>query len=157
MQMGMFSGKVKQAVMYISFQERRKRELKRYQQEKQRILDMEDDEIDMEYIDLKSEYEHKKNVLLVFFTSIVISVLMSAWNIFYEYTGKLMQYIAVVRGVETEIAEVTFYLCTVIIVCITIIIFWILAAYLKRIKQLYKRILMIENIKTECRNHAKER
>lgn len=118
---------------------------------------MEDDEIDMEYIDLKSEYEHKKNVLLVFFTSIVISVLMSAWNIFYEYTGKLMQYIAVVRGVETEIAEVTFYLCTVIIVCITIIIFWILAAYLKRIKQLYKRILMIENIKTECRNHAKER
>lgn len=87
-----FSEKVNQAVMYISFQERRKRELKRYRQEKQRILGMVDDEIDMVYISLKSEYEHKKNVLLVFLTSIVISVLMSAWNIFYEYTGDRIVY-----------------------------------------------------------------
>lgn len=152
-----FSEKVKQAVMYISFQERKKRDLIRYRQEKQRILGMEDDEIDMEYINLKSEYEHKKNVLLVFFTSIVISILMSAWNIFYEYTGKIVQYIAITRDIEIKIAEVTFYLNVTFIIFITIIVFWMLAAYLKRIKQLYKKMLMIEEIKKECMSHAKER
>lgn len=59
----------------------------------------------------------------------------------------IVQYIAITRDIEIKIAEVTFYLNVTFLIFITIIVFWMLAEYLKRIKQLYKKMLMIEEMK----------
>ncbi len=52
-------------------------------------------------------------------------------------------------GQEIEIAEVTFYVYVVLVLFFTIIIIGIIAAYLKKIKVLYKKVLMIEEIGKE--------
>lgn len=145
--MAEFIEKIKQGIMLISFQERRKRELEHYRQEKSLLQYMEKDEIDLEYINLKSEYEHKKNVLFVFMTSIVISMLMSAWDIFGGFVGKILEYVKLNQGSDVDIADVTFIICTTLLIFITAVLLLVLILYVRRIGQLYKKILMIEEIK----------
>lgn len=47
-----FFEKIKSSIMFFSFQERKKRELECYKQDKKRLQNMEKDEIDLEYINL---------------------------------------------------------------------------------------------------------
>lgn len=54
------SGKFKRYVMSYSFQGRKAREIAHYKQRIKELKSMENDEIDLEYINLTTEYEYKK-------------------------------------------------------------------------------------------------
>lgn len=138
--------------MFFSFQERKKRELECYRQEKKRLQKMEKDEMELEYINLKSEYERKKNILFVFMTAIVVSILLYTWSAFFELARKIMQYAASASDGGIEIAKVTFYLCVILIIFVTVVAVGILVIHIRRIGQLYKKILMIEEVKKERDN-----
>lgn len=64
--MAHLSRKIKRCVMSIIYQERKKRELIRYRRDVDCLKGMEEDQLDLHYINLKSQYEHKKNVLSIF-------------------------------------------------------------------------------------------
>jgi len=141
------SGKIRRYIMYISFQERRKRALIRYKQEINRLQSMEVDELDLEYINMKSIYEHKKNVLSIFMLSIVISVLLNVWNYFYRFIEKIIQYTTSYQGNEIDIAKMVFILSVITVAFITIIIVVMLIIYLKRMHQTYKNVMIIEELR----------
>jgi len=141
------NGKIRRYIMYISFQERRKRALIRYKQEINRLQSMEVDELDLEYINMKSIYEHKKNVLSIFMLSIVISVLLNVWNYFYRFIEKIIQYTTSYQGNEIDIAKMVFILSVITVAFITIIIVVMLIIYLKRMHQTYKNVMIIEELR----------
>ena len=136
--------KIERYVMYNSFQERKKRDLIQYKKEISRLHDMEIDAIDMEYINVKSEYEHKKNIFAVFMLSILISALMGVWKYFYIFMEKTIRFNASYQGSETETAKVAFILSVIIVTFITIMFLIILIIYMKRMHRLYKNLMMLE-------------
>lgn len=139
--------KIRNIIMSISYQERRKKKLEKYRQELARLREMDDDELGFEYISVKSEYEHKKNVITIFMLSIVIAAFMGAWNYFFAFVEKILQYAVAGQGNEEEIAKVVFVFSAVVIILITIIAFWILIEHTKRMYELNKYLINIEMVR----------
>ena len=135
--------KIKRYIMSISFQERRKKKLRQYRKEFMRLQEMEDDELYFEYISLKSEYEHRKNVMTIFLLSIVIAALADAWKYFFSFIERIMQYAISAQGSETETAKVVLIVSVLIVAFITVVVFWILIAHMKRIHELNKNLMII--------------
>jgi hypothetical protein len=90
--MAKISEVVKRYMMTISFRVRRKRDLMRYLHKKSSFGKMKADELDLEYINLKSAYEHKKNVLSTYKVSIIVMILMGTWKYFNAFVEKILQY-----------------------------------------------------------------
>ena len=49
---------------------------------------MKADVLDLECINLKSAYEHKKNMLSAFKISMIVMILMGNWKCFYDFAEK---------------------------------------------------------------------
>lgn len=140
--------KLKRSIMSVSFQERRKKELKKYRKEVNRLNEMDDDEIDLEYITLKAQYEHKKNILSIFMLTILISFLMNAWGRFYHLIELTMQFVTD-QGNDMKTAQVVFMLTAILIVFITVLILFLLISHTKRMHQIYKELLTVEEIRNK--------
>jgi hypothetical protein len=145
--MSKFIEKIKCSIMSISFQERRKKELTNYKQKISYLKNMDIDELDLEYINKKSEYEHKKNILSIFMLSIMLSVWMDIWKYFFTFIEKIVQF--AVSSQNREMAQMVFIISTIVIIFVTIIIFMILFAHMKRMHQLHKDLMIIEEIRKQ--------
>lgn len=143
------SRKIKRCVMSFSFQERKERELMRYRQEVARLKGMDDDELDLQYINLKSQYEHKKNVLSIFVLTIIISVLMDVWKYFYDFIEKIMQFVTLKQGNDIETAEVVFAITVIIIIVIIVLIFIMLVSHMRKMHQVYRNLMVVEEIRNK--------
>ena len=130
----------------ISFQERKKKALEKYRKEVNRLEDIADDEVDFEYINLKSKYEHKKNILFIFILTIIICILMNVWKYFFNIIEKIIQ-LTVNQGIEIAIAKVLFIGTITIIVFITVLTFFIIQSYVKQMQRIYMELLIVEEIK----------
>jgi hypothetical protein len=144
--MAKISEKFKRCVMSISFQERKKRELIHYKQKKRQLNDMKIDEIELEYINMKTEYEHRKNVLSIFLICIILSGLMDTWRRFYESVEKIIQYTVLSPEHGNKGAEVVFVIIVSLLAIFTAIVFLILIVYMRRMRQMYKKLLIIEEV-----------
>ncbi|HJD45831.1 MAG TPA: hypothetical protein H9909_03205 [Candidatus Mediterraneibacter norfolkensis] len=131
---------VEQYVMYFSYQERKKREMESYKKELHRLKDLDKDELDLEYIDVLVEYEHRKNILTVFILTVVIAMLL------YMFVQSLIEYVGTQSG-ASETAEVFFFILLVSALFITVVILIILFSHVKRMKDLYRRRLVIETVR----------
>lgn len=138
---------IKDCIMSISYQERRKKKLQKYRRELILLKEMDEDELDFEYINSKSEYEHKKNVISIFMLSLVIAVLTDAWKYFFQFVEKILQYAVLGQGNETETAKVVFMFAVIIIVVITIAAVGILIEHTRRMYELNKYLMSIEKIR----------
>lgn len=139
------SGWFKRCVMSLSFKERRARELGKYRKRVSEIENMEPDEIDFEYMILKTEYENKKSILNIFIISIVLAVLMNVWKYFFIFIEKALQYAVLFKGIE--IAKVSFSIAAIIAVFITSLIVVILTIFMKEIYRLQKELMIIETVR----------
>lgn len=140
---------IKRLVMSVSIQERRKKNLCHYRQEISRFQNMEKDELNLEYINMKTEYEHRKNIISIFLLSIVLSVLMDIWNFFYGFIENVVRYNAINQVSEAEIVQVVFVVFLILIVFISSIILGILNSYMKRMRYIYRSILIIEELRSQ--------
>lgn len=73
---------IRNCIMQISLQERKKRKYKLLETEVQKLRRLPKQELEFEYISLKSEYEYKKNILTLFFLTIILATLADVWNFF---------------------------------------------------------------------------
>lgn len=141
------SGWIKRYVMSFSFNERRNRELSNY---KKRVLDlknMEPDELDFEYVALKSEYGQKKSVLTIFIISIALSILMNVWKYFFIFIEKALQYAASFESGSKETVKLSFVIISFMAVLITFVILFILITYMKEIYKIQKELLIVEVVR----------
>ena len=150
-------------VMSFSFQERKKRELEDYRQEKKRLKNMESDELELEYINVKSEYRNKKNILLVFMILTFMSILIDIWKYFNEFAVRVISMVTSLKSefetlIDTnllilDISEIRSFVAvgvTVIVILVAFAIFVISTAlimYTKRMRQIYKELLIIEEVR----------
>ena len=114
--------------------------MEKYRKEVNRLEDIADDEVDFEYINLKSKYEHKKNILFIFILTIIICILMNVWKYFFNIIEKIIQ-LTVNQGIEIAIAKVLF------IGTITVLTFFIIQSYVKQMQRIYMELLIVEEIK----------
>lgn len=141
------SGWFKRYVMSFTYKEQRAKRLAAYKKRVCELKNMERDEIDFEYITLKSEYEHKKSVLTVFIISIILAVLMNVWEKFFLFIEKALTYAASFQESGIEIARVSFAIAIIVVVFLTVIIIFILLSYMKDLQQMQKELLIIEEVR----------
>lgn len=142
-----FKSKLKRSIMSVSFQQRRKKELIKYRKEKNRLNELDDDEIDLEYIILKAKYEHKKNILTIFLLTILISFLMNAWGRFYHLIEITIQFVTSDQCKDIQTTKVVFIITVIFIVFITIVILFVLISHAKSMHQIYKKLLTVEEMR----------
>ena len=121
----------KRYIISLSFKEKRKRELSKYRKRISEIKKMDADELDFEYISLKSKYEHKRNILTLFIISIVLAVLMNVWNSFFEFIEKVLRYTEVMAVNGEDVAKVGFIIAIISVVFITALVLFVLSCYIK--------------------------
>lgn len=138
--------KFKNYVMCFSYQARRKEKLKSFRQELIRLRHLDEDELSFEYIGLKTEYEHKKNVLSLFIISIALGVLMNVWNKFFSFMQLALQY-AASEDASAQVTKVSFFLSIGISLFITVAILLLLLSLSNDIKKIRRKIMIIENVK----------
>lgn len=134
----------KRYIISLSFKEKRKRELSKYRKRISEIKKMDADELDFEYISLKSKYEHKRNILTLFIISIVLAVLMNVWNSFFEFIEKVLRYTEVMAVNGEDVAKVGFIIAIISVVFITVLVLFVLSCYIKDIYHIRKELMIIE-------------
>ncbi len=147
--MSMIGDKIKSGIMYISFQERQKRELAQYEKIKERYVNLKKNEQDLEYINLKTKYEYKKNILLAFMVTVIIAVLTGIWKTFYEFGERALVYIASMQDVGTDYTKISVVIFFILVTAISIIFVIIIVAHIYGMKKQYKELLLIEHIREE--------
>jgi hypothetical protein len=135
--------------MYYSFQEQRKRELTAYRKKLEYLGSLDNDEINSEYINLKSTYERKKIFLSIFMLSLVISVLMDMWKSFYYVIRNLTEIASSFQENSIEILELGVVLFLILFGFVTVIVLISLFIYINGICEIYKNLLIVEEIRNK--------
>lgn len=141
------SGWFKRYVMSFSFKERRAKKLAEYRKKIYELENMKSDEMDFEYITLKSEYEHKKSVLTLFIISIALAVLINIWKYFFMFIEKALQYAASFTGSEIEIVKVSSAIAVIVLFSATFLIVVILITWMKEMHKIQKELLIVEEVR----------
>lgn len=110
---------------FIIGENKKKSEFEQYKKLYSKYLNMDKQQFDFEYIKLKTEYEHKKNVMVVFIVAVVLSVITGIWSRFFEFMQTVFTYSSKNGQIDEIHNNYEFcYLCscavfaTIIILCI---------------------------------------
>ena len=142
-------GKFKDYVMSFSYHARKKGKLECFNREVKTYREMDEDELDFEYIESKIELDHKKNSLTLFIIVIALAVMMNVWNKFFSFMQMVLQYAATSEDSSTEIIKISFIISVAITMIFTLAILFLLYDLSKDIMILQKKLMMIENIKNK--------
>ena len=141
--------KFKDYVMRVSYQARRKEKLECFNREVKKYREMDEDELDFEYMESKTEFDHKKSSLTLFIIVIALAVMMNVWNKFFSFMQMVLQYAAISEHSSTEIIKISFIISVAITMIFTLAILFLLFDLSKNIMILQKKLMMIENIKNK--------
>lgn len=145
-------GRFQRFIMSFSFSERRSKQLEQYRQAVSEFKQMQSDELDFEYITLKSRYEYKKNVLMLFILTITLAVLMDVWNSCLYFMEKAFQYVATLENGGIEVAKIGFIISAITAISIVCVVSFILISYMKELRRMSQKLMIIENVKNQRRN-----
>lgn len=140
---------LKNYVMRFSYQEKRKRKLENFMQEVSRLKSMNKEELSFEYIELKVEYDYRKNILTLFIISIALAVLMNTWKKVFTFMELALQYAA--GDSSTDVTMVSFLISISILIFITLIILLLLFTIANDLKKIRRKLMIIEDVMTEER------
>lgn len=147
-----YDGRFQRFIMSFSFSERRSKQLEQYRQTVSEFKQMQSDELDFEYITLKSRYEHKKNVLMLFILTITLAVLMDVWNSCLHFMEKAFQYVATLENGGIEVAKIGFIISAIAAISIVCVVSFILISYMKELRMMSQKLMIIEEVKNQRAN-----
>lgn len=137
----------KRYIMSFSYKERRARELFKYKERIQELESMDSDELDFEYVSLKSAYEHKKSVLVLLIISIALALLMNVCKYFFSFIQESIQYGSTIVGNGIEVVEVSFTIAFILTLFTTFVIAFLLIAYMNELRQIQKELMIVEIVR----------
>ena len=137
----------KRYIMSLSYKERRARELFKYKERIQELESMDSDELDFEYVSLKSAYEHKKSVLVLLIISIALALLMNVWKYFFSFIQESIQYGSTIVGNGIEVVEVSFTIAFILTLFTTFVIAFLLIAYMNELRQIQRELMIVEIVR----------
>lgn len=144
--MGGIGKKIRDCIMRLSYQERRKRELERFEKELKEYRNMTDDELKYEYIKLKTEHEHKKGILTLFVVSIALAILTNVWKEFFSFMEQAFQYAAKIENGGADVVSVSFWISVIVSAFITVVILVALFTVAGDMKEIRRKFMMIEDV-----------
>jgi len=140
--------RLKECIKLIFFpEEREKKDLISYREKIANYQNLKVDELEVKYINLKTEYENKKNILSVFMIAIIISILMSIYSGFFSLANRMFKNALSGQGDELVIAQISFMISLSIVASITLFIIVILISNNRRLRWVYRELKIIENVR----------
>jgi hypothetical protein len=144
--------KIKEFVILIDFEKRRKRKLAAYKKEIEYFRKMNDDEISYEYVCAKTEYHHRKNILWVLVTATLVSMLTGLWRRFLEFIKNAAEFYyknssSVEVTNDIDIIRIVTICFIMAVLTITVFLFYILIDHIKSLNKIYKKLITIEEIR----------
>lgn len=137
---------------FIIGENKKKSEFEQYKKLYSKYLNMDKQQFDFEYIKLKTEYEHKKNVMVVFIVAVVLSVITGIWSRFFEFMQTVFTYSSKNGQIDETIIIMSFVICAAVAVFATIIILCIIYMNDRYINDLRKCIMILDVIEGRERN-----
>lgn len=142
--------RVKECIKLFFFpEEREKQDLISYREKIAKYENLEADELEVKYINLKTEYEKKKNNLSLFMTAIIMSILTSMWSRFFSLNIRMFQNALSGQDDELVIAQIAVMICLSIVASITFFIIAILVSNNRRMRWVYRELKIIEKVKKQ--------
>lgn len=143
--------KFKNWVMSFTYQERRNKQLEIFRKQLEDYSSMDKAELNFEYFNCIAEYEHKKNILTLVIISIAVSLIMNIWEKIFSFLSTAIKYDNYMND-----SQDTFMICLIIASAIgltfVVVIVIILSTIFNDLKQLKKKIQLIEYVKSEEEN-----
>ena len=137
---------LKKYAMKFSYHEKRKQKLEKFRKEVKTLNDMDMEELEFEYINLKSKYEHKKSILTLFLLTIALTILMDIWKKFFSFIEMALKYTQTVEIDTIEIIKLSFAVSILVAIAITILILYFLNILLTDISEMKRKLMIIESV-----------
>lgn len=145
----MLKDKIKEKIMYISFQERKKREYEAYSQKIQYLKSLTSEQLDAEYVNTKARYESKKSMLSLVVVTVILAILMEVWKYFFDFVKRVISFAENQMPNEFEIAKLGVLLSVILVIFLTVIVVSVLIGYVKELREIYSYLLMIEEVRKD--------
>lgn len=137
---------IKELLFSFTYKGKKDNAFKEYMHLRNQYINMDAIQLDFEYIRLKSEYEHKKNVLTLFTIAIAISIIMGVWNKFFEFMKNVLTYATVNNQMNSDVLKISFFISVIMLLFTIAIILYIIYLNGKQIKIMRNKINLIEQI-----------
>lgn len=138
--------KSKSRIGFVSYNKKQREKLATYKEQISYYKKCDINALELEYIDLKTEYEHKKRVLSLFVVTAVLSVVMDIWRNLFTITGFGLQYFASSTEDEQKLGAIIMILTIGLIIIVFVIFITLISLYLRSIRNIDKQIMILEEI-----------
>lgn len=139
-------GRFKEFIRLFTYKGKRECAFKEYIKMRNKYINMDALQLNFEYVTIKSEYEHKKNVMTIFTIAIALSIIMGVWNKFFEFMKMVFKYSTVDNQMNSEVIIISFIVSMILLAFTTFIILYIIYLNGKQIKTMREKIIIIEQI-----------
>lgn len=131
-------------LMRYSFPERKKRALETYTMEMETLEKMSARELNFEYVHAKAAYEQQKNRVGIFGIILTMSVIMGVWKELFSVIARGLYNWGMYQNREVELIGLVLFFVIFGVLVMTVLIGILLYKSMKKARNLYKRILMLE-------------
>ena len=138
-------------LMRYSFSERKKRALETYTMEMETLEKMSVRELNFEYVHAKAAYEQQKNRMGIFAILLLMSVLMGVWKELFSMIATGLYNWGMYQNREVELIGLVLFFVTFGVLVITVLLGILLYKSMKKARNLYKRVLMLEEVQMRKR------
>lgn len=136
--------KIEKAIKELTYSERTKKKLKRYNEKVQQFREMSSDELDMRYIEIITTYEQRKNVVFAVFATLFITVIMDIWKYFFKAIDGLTM-LMYENEQNADMINGTLAVTYIISVAVMIVILFIVADLARGLKKATSEKVFIEH------------
>lgn len=140
---------IEKILTYILYSEREKRDYKKFKDEYNNLKSKERLEIESIYTKLKSEYEFKKVKLTLFIAGTILGLLKNIISEFYVFFKKIYSFMMIDTN-NKNIGVVVLIVFSISLFFMLLIIIYFFYSYILNLQKLYRKLLMIEEIRREC-------
>ena len=133
-------------IMKQSYKEKQKRKIMNFKTEKQRFELLSNEELEFNYIELKTKCEYKSMLFIFFVILILIEILMSVWTKFFNFIQNVFIYTSPKPIDNIEVFKLSLIISIVMCIFnfIEIIFFMICLNY--DINKMKKQLMLIEMV-----------
>ena len=135
-------------LMRYSFPERKKRELETYTMEMETLEKMSARELNFEYVHAKAAYEQQKNRMGIFGITLTMSVIMGVWKELFSVIARGLYNWRLYQSREVELIS---FFVTFGVLVMAVLLGILLYKSMKKERNLYKRVLMLEEVQMRKR------
>jgi len=108
---------------------------------------MSSEELEFEYIMLKTEYANKKGVLTLFAVTVALTMLVGICNGFLGFMNNVLHYVTKLESGGMEVLKVEFAIGIIITGFMISVILMALLFELKELKILEQDLMIVENVR----------